>query len=74
MGDEESNVIPRFLAWINGWSSIFEREDDKFRAGCKDLIYFEVSSWRCPRDGHYVLIGSIGYEELSSIDQGSSSV
>ena len=44
------------------------------RAGCKDLIYFEMTGWRCPIDGHYVLIGSTGYGELSCRDQESSSV
>lgn len=68
-------MIPRFLAWTTGWrSSIFKREDYDFRAGCKDLIYFEMTGWRCPIDGHYVLIGSIGYGELSCRDQESSSV
>lgn len=75
MGEEESKVISRFLACTTGWrSSIFEREDYEFRAKCKEWIYFEMRGSRCPVDGHYVFIGSIGYGELSCIDQRSSLV
>lgn len=44
-----SEVIPWFLAWTPRWScNIFEREDYAFRAGCKDLLYYERTGWRCP--------------------------
>lgn len=33
VGEEESKMSPRFLAWTTGWrSSIFETDDYEFRA------------------------------------------
>lgn len=45
MGEEESKVIPRFLACTTGWrNNIFEREDREFRDGYKEWFYFQITA------------------------------